>query len=186
MRILVPGRIERRKGQLDALILLDQLLREGIESHLVLAGGKWVDGYYEEVVDSIESKKLMERVHFHPMLTTDALINEYHEADICFFPSYFRTGFSRVPLEAMACGSIVISYGNEGSDEIIDNEFNGFIIKDQDFHEIRQIISLLIHSNDRVTAITEGARNSVEANNGMNIYIDRIEEKLNKTAGTLQ
>ena len=95
---------------------------------MIFAGAHNDDNYYHEILDAIQNKSLADKVTIQPMLTQDELVRHYQEADICFFSSYQEIGFSSTPLEAMACGCIVISYGNEGSDEIIDNGENGFLV----------------------------------------------------------
>jgi glycosyltransferase involved in cell wall biosynthesis len=178
LRIIVPGRIEQRKGQLDAVELLKQLLKAGIDTRMIMAGPKWVDGYFDEVTAFIQKTGLTDKIDILPMLSTEDLIEEYRKADICFFTSYFRTGFSRVPLEAMACGCIVISYGNEGSDEIIRDRENGYIVEPGDISSVIELIKRMIEKSTKVKRISEVARVEIEHKYVLNFYIDHIEQQL--------
>ena len=118
------------------------------------------------------------------MVTQDKLVGLYHQADICFFPSYQEPGFSRTPLEAMACGCIVISYGNEGSDEIIRNKQTGFLVPPGDYLGIVAIIKELVSNHKMVNSIAWEARKEIEEFFSMNRYIDRIEETVLNSAGS--
>ncbi len=181
LKIIVPGRIERRKGQIDAVRLLNHLLEAGIDARLVLAGAKWVDGYYDEVIEEIQKLHLDEQITMLPMLSIEALIQQYLEADICFFPSYFRTGFSRVPLEAISCGCIVISYGNEGSDEIIRDHKNGFIVNPWDESAVVDLIKILMANPEITQELTSAARHEIEEDYDIEKYVDKIERVILKT-----
>ena len=178
LKIIVPGRIERRKGQIDAVRLLKQLIEAGIDARLILAGARWMDGYFDEVVDEIQKSRMAEKISIFPMLSTEELVKQYLEADICFFPSYFRTGFSRVPLEAMSCGSLVISYGNEGSDEVIKDGETGIIVPPGNLSGMVESIRQMIASPATAQKMTTVARMDVEINYSMPGYIDQIEKLL--------
>jgi glycosyltransferase involved in cell wall biosynthesis len=178
LRIITPGRLERRKGQLDAVALVNKLVAEGIDTHLILAGSGWVDGYLQEVNTAIQTHGLTDKISIFPMLTPEELVSHYHQADICFFSSFQNVGFSRVPLEAMACGSLVISYGNEGSDEVIRDQENGYIVKEGDLESIVKNIWDLIKLKGLVGKIQDEARIDIERSFKINDYILNIENIL--------
>lgn len=183
LKMIVPGRIERRKGQLDAVHLLSKLAEVRIDARLVLAGSKWNDGYFDEVMAEISSANLIEKVTILPMLSTDELIKLYQQADICFFPSHFRTGFSRVPLEAMACGCILITYGNEGSDEVIWDGETGFIFPSEDLQEVVKLIQGLLQAPEKVAGVERAARQEIEEKFSLTTYVDQIEDSIRQAAG---
>ena len=112
------------------------------------------------------------------MLTAEELAAHYHNADICFFPSHFRTGFSRVPLEAMACGCLVISYGNEGSDEIIKDRETGFLVEERAYTRMMQIIRKLVKNPYEVERITQAVGKEIEEKYSLEHYSAKIESEL--------
>lgn len=177
--IFVPARFEPRKGQLDAVHLLVKLRQAGIDAHMVFAGERWHDAYYQtyydEMVQEIKYNHLEDRVTIHPMLHQVELVKLYHNADICLLPSYFKTGYSRVPLESMACGCVIVSYGNEGSNEIIQNHSNGILVNLGDTSAIVENIKHLVEHAEIAERIIFAARKEVEENCSMQKYIDRIE-----------
>jgi glycogen(starch) synthase len=173
---IVPGRIEPRKGQMDAVRLLAKLREQGVDAKMLLVGEKWVNSYYLEIENEIKELRLEGCITLVPMVTQDKLVELYHQADICFFPSYQKEGYSRIPLEAMACGCVVISYGNEGSDEIIRDKHTGFIVPPADIQALTDIIKELFSKPDKVREIIETARNEIETNCSMEKYVDSIEQ----------
>ena len=70
------------------------------------------------------------RIRFLGNVSEEKLIMYYQASDFLLLPSYFDP-FPLVVLEAMVCGVIPIVTPTVGSSEIIINEENGFIVKDQ-------------------------------------------------------
>jgi glycosyltransferase involved in cell wall biosynthesis len=182
LKILCPGRIEKRKGILDSIALVNALKKAGICSRLILVGVISADQFYQEVLNYIEDLQIKEQVTILNMLPQKKLIDWYHNSDICFFPSYQDSGFSRTPLEAMACGCIVISYGNEGSDEVIRHGKNGFVVKEKDIDSVLKFIQDLLNNPLLVRHIATSARNEIEENFTLPRYVNQIEKVLRSTA----
>lgn len=173
--ILVPARLEPRKGQLDALQVLAELENRGIRATCLFIGEFWQGAYVMDLEQQIRHLGLGDRVTLRPMVEQDRLIALYHQAGICFFSSTHKTGFSRVPLEAMACGSLVISYGCEGSDEIIHNGETGYLLEPGDVRGVVQTIVRLLASPGLFAQVTAKARSQIEKNHSLSEYIDQVE-----------
>jgi glycogen(starch) synthase len=182
LQFILPGGIVPRKGQIDGVKLLAELRERGIDGSMIIVGKTWSDSYYRELTDEIKRLQLENRVQLMPMITQAELAGLYHKADICFFPSYQTAGFSRVPLEAMACGCIVISYGNEGSDEIIRDRHSGFLVPPADYDSVVDVVKKLVSKPDSIRDITAAARMEVESRFPMQGYVDEIEEFLMNAA----
>ena len=178
LRMIVPGRIEPSKGQIDAVNLSAQLLQVGIDHTLTIAGDPWKKDYLELLEQEVTDRGLRDHVCIIPSLEKHELIDRYHQSDLCFFPSYHKTGFSRVPLEAMACGCVVISYGNEGSDEIIRQNENGFLVEEGNSTQLPQLLQRLIANPAEIKRVTKAARQELEQVYSMPKYLDQIESLL--------
>lgn len=179
--IFLPGRIEPRKGQLDGVHLLLALREHGINAKMIIAGQLGDKNYYQKLLLEISAFQLEEQITILPMVDHKKLAGFYHQADICFFSSSYRTGFSRISLEAMACGCIIFSYGNEGSDEVIHNGSTGFIVAPQDFGEAVSKITELLASPGQVQEVSVRAREFTEGNFSMPVYVDKIEKLISDT-----
>ncbi len=178
INIIYPGRFEPLKGQLDAVKLIDSLREVGMKARLLLIGPTFSNEYLAQVKDRILENHLKDQVEIKPMVSQKELIKHYHEADICFFPTYHQMGFSRVPLEAMACGCLVISYGNEGSSEIIKDHQTGFIVPEDEIFSIVQIIQGLFENTAQIPQLTFSAHEMVDNDFSINNYINQIEDTL--------
>lgn len=176
LTIISPGRLEPRKGQLDAVQLIALLRQAGFNAKLILIGEKRSAGYYQNILQTIREFSVNDQVSIHPMVSQDELVAYYHQADICFFPSVQTTGFSRIPLEAMACGCIVIGYGFEGSDEIIINRENGFLVSEGDVNQVGKTILDLKDNPKLMKNIVISARSFIEKEHDLMSYIEKIEE----------
>jgi glycosyltransferase involved in cell wall biosynthesis len=184
LKILVPGRIERRKGQADAIQLLKRLIEAGIDARIIIVGAIFDKGdYYVEILNEIKNSHLTKYCEIRPMLTQEDLVKLYHESDICFFASYQKIGFSRTPLEAMACGCVVVSYGNEGSDEIIKDKVTGILVTPGNFSGIIEFILKTIKNPDIVRKIINSARREIEGYFTLKHYIDKLEKVVICSAG---
>jgi len=176
LTIIIPGRIEEKKGQLDGLKLTKLLNQNHINAVLWIVGPIGSLPYYEVLGKEIKQAQLHDQVRFFPMLNQKNIVELYHQADVCFFSSYHHSGFSRVPLEAMACGCVAISYGNEGSDEIIINRENGFLVREGDVNQVGKTIIELKDNPKLMKNIVISARSFIEKEHDLTSYIGKIEE----------
>ncbi|MBD0335138.1 MAG: glycosyltransferase [Cyanobacteria bacterium Co-bin13] len=111
-RLLYLSRLDPKKG-LDLLIpALEQLVREGIEFHLVLAGSNPQDPAYErQVCDRITQSPLARHTTFTGFVTGEAKAALLKSADCFVLPSYYEN-FGIAVVEAMMAGlPVVISQG---------------------------------------------------------------------------
>ena len=96
-RVLLIGRLDRRKGQQR---LLDHLSPNDERFELRLAGGIKDDEYADEVLEEWSD-------HYLGYLSESDLEEAYESADIVVVPSHLET-FSMVGLEAMAKGCALV------------------------------------------------------------------------------
>ncbi len=175
LTILLPARIEPQKGQTDALRLVVALKKKGIESKVTIVGDPWNREYLDLIKEEIKGLVIEDSVAVLPMAGKEALVDLYQQSDICFFSSHYHSGFSRIPLEALACGSVLFTYGNEGSDEIIEDKKNGFIFQEQDYEGMVCRIEQLISNPSEVSHLIKQARSQMESEFSMTSYVDKIE-----------
>ncbi|MBV9358547.1 MAG: glycosyltransferase family 4 protein [Chloroflexi bacterium] len=103
--LLMVGTLEPRKNVALALEAL-ALLRHHVDAHLFVAGARgWLD---EALWQAHERSGLGAAVHFLGPVCDDDLAVLYSHAAVFLFPSLYE-GFGLPPLEAMACGTPVIS-----------------------------------------------------------------------------
>ncbi len=94
---------------------------------LVLAGKK--NKYYDKLFNLANKLKIADKILFIGYVSEEEKIILYKNATIFLFPSYYE-GFGLPPLEAMACGTPVISSNTSSLAEIIGN--GGILISPTD------------------------------------------------------
>jgi glycosyltransferase involved in cell wall biosynthesis len=115
--VLYVGKIQARKNLPRLLAAFGSLVRQGsLPHHLVLVGKRtWTS---EETFASIDSLGLTGRVIVTGEVPLDELALLYAAAEVFVFPS-LAEGFGLPPLEAMACGTPVISSNATSLPEVV-------------------------------------------------------------------
>lgn len=178
--IVIPARIKEQKGCKDGILLVDELRKRKVPAKLTIVGEVQSEAYYNELVKITNDLELNGSVDFRPMVSQQELSAIYLQTDICFFTSFFKTGFSRVPLEAMASGCLVITYGNEGSKESVQHAQTGLILDEGDFIGAADWIEKLKTEQAFYLEIIENARYYVEDNFSVETYVSQIDTYLRK------
>ena len=138
--ILYVGTIEPRKN-LSRLIQAYARLktRRELDHKLVIGGGKgWL---YDDVFQRASDLRVEEDVIFSGYIPDEDLPALYSLAEMFVFPSLYE-GFGLPPLEAMACGTPVITSNVSSLPEIVEGA--GIMINPLDIDELAQAIDNLL------------------------------------------
>ena len=115
--IVAAGRADPYKNLLGLARAIAQLIEAGRTTlHCLLVGEP--DDRYPEVRRYVEAHALAEHIRFTGYLDDAALVNAYQEADLLVHPSLYE-GFGFPPLEAMACGTPVVSSNRTSLPEVL-------------------------------------------------------------------
>jgi len=113
--VLSVGTLQPRKN-FERLIEAHARLRASSKIDLVIAGGPgWM---YEGIFRRVEELELQGVVHFPGYVADEDLPALYSEADVFVFPSLYE-GFGLPPLEAMACGTPVVTSNVSSLPEVV-------------------------------------------------------------------
>ena len=117
--ILSVCTLEPRKNLIGVLNAFDKLPEELKRKYaLVLAGGKgWLDGELEKKYGELEKKYTIIKTGY---VDDSDLPPLYSGADLFVYPAFYE-GFGMPPLEAMACGTPVITANNSSLPEVVGN-----------------------------------------------------------------
>lgn len=128
--ILHVGTLEPRKNLVRLLEAYAGLHHhKAIPHHLLFAGQKgW---HYQEIFAAVERLELGHAVHFMDYVSNRALAGLYNLADALVFPSLYE-GFGLPVVEAMACGTPVITSPNGSLKEITADAAAYFIPEEVD------------------------------------------------------
>jgi glycosyltransferase involved in cell wall biosynthesis len=137
--ILHVSTIEPRKNLPFLVRAYALAVREGIDTKLVITGKKgW---YYDNLFKLVDELNLQDKVIFTGYVADVDMPALYSGAKAFVFPSQYE-GFGLPPLEAMACGTPVISSNTSSMPEVIGNA--GILISPKDERVwARNIINVL-------------------------------------------
>jgi glycosyltransferase involved in cell wall biosynthesis len=133
------------------------------------------------IVGSFHDFNLPIETHSFGKLSDDiALSMLYSSADVTLNCSYFES-FGQVALESLACGVPVIGYNSGGTSDIVENNFNGYLLTNN--NEIASKIIEIIHNNNLLHSLSQNARNCVinkfSLNNISSKYLDLYSDAKN-------
>ncbi|MFT4540512.1 MAG: glycosyltransferase involved in cell wall biosynthesis [Planctomycetota bacterium] len=104
--IFTASRIDARKNHLRMLKAFELLVKEGLPHHWVIAGPR---GYGSEIFEAeLERSPAKDRVRMIGAVGEAELVRWYAQADLFLWAS-LNEGFGLPPLEAMACGTPVVT-----------------------------------------------------------------------------
>lgn len=156
--VLFVGTLEPRKnivGLIEAYRLLaaDWPRGAGELPALVIAGAKgW---YYQDVYQTVERAGLMDRVFFPGYVPADELPYLYNAATLFVYPSLYE-GFGLPPLEAMACGTPVVTSDRSSLPEVVGDA--GVLVNPDEPAAIAQALRVLLVDEEMRRALAEKGR----------------------------
>ncbi len=130
------SRFDRKKGQKEAIIVFNELLKKYKNIKLILQGVIEDKKYFEEL------KKIADKniIFLGFAEDTKPLLSA---SDIYIFPSHAEAlGFSL--LEAMSMELSCIAFGERAIPEIIEDEIDGLLVRDKNLKEMQEKIESLI------------------------------------------
>ena len=173
--VLFVGRIDPLKG-IDQLLKSLQHVSCDAPPDLLVVGG---DHYNK---DELQALKLLAgqlhiegKVRFLGAVDQDKLPVFYNAADICVIPSYYES-FGMVALEALACGTPVISTNVGDIAQIIARDGAGYVIDNNSPRLIGDTISRLLANNGK-EALKIKTRRSIARNYSWSTIADKILEE---------
>ena len=151
--VLYVGKLQARKNLVRLLEAFDRVVREGGFPHkLVLVGKRtWMS---DEIFTALERLPSRERVVVAGEVSLSDLVALYNAATVFAFPS-IAEGFGLPPLEAMACGTPVISSNAASLPEVVGDA--GILFDPRDTDAIAKALADVLGSESlRQTLVEHG------------------------------
>ena len=127
IKLLYIGQIERRRDIVFLISVLNELVKKNISVHLYIIGsGK--EEYVNLVKDKILEYDLLSKITWTTSMEQRYLSDVYEKTDFFILPTEYEI-FGMVLLEAMYYKNVVLTTKNGGSDTLICNEKNGFVLE---------------------------------------------------------
>jgi glycosyltransferase involved in cell wall biosynthesis len=107
--IVIPRNITPARGIDVAIRAFSKIASEIPEYKMYLVGSIYDSKYHQKIIELTRKLGLVERVVFFGGVPNDKMPNIYRAADLIVIFSLYREGTSLAALEAMACGTPVVS-----------------------------------------------------------------------------
>ena len=147
--ILSLSTIEPRKNMKLLVRAYDELRKERkIDIPLVLAGRR---GWGKRDITDHVSKETMKEILYTGFIDDEDLASVYGNADLFVFPTLYE-GFGMPPLEAMACGTSVLSSDAASMPEILGD--SATLFRSNDIDDLKEKLIIAIKRNDSVSDLT--------------------------------
>ena len=176
LRFAFISRIMKEKGieeYLKAAIILKRKYH-GLEFH--------VCGFCEEGTRYFE---LLNRLHEKEIIVYHGMINNVAEmmasCHCIVHPTYYPEGISNVLLEACACARPIITTNRSGCREVIEDEKNGFVVKEKNYIDLIRVLEKIINSTyDSLKEMGLYARQNVEKEFDRKTVVQAYLNELNR------
>lgn len=151
------GRLEKEKGYFDLIDLFYKLNQKDNRFNLKIIGS---GSHKKDLMAKIISLNLEDKIELMGYQTNE-VINEVLSNTTLFVMTSFEESFGLVLIEAMSFGIPCIAFDSaQGAREIIENNKNGFLIKDRNHNEmIKKIIN---YFNSDKSNLAKGALKKVD------------------------
>lgn len=107
--VLVPRNIREDRGIHLAIESFHLFHKRFPEYHLKIVGGPLCGKYFEYCYTLVQKYQLQKKVTFEGFMPWDKMLFFYNQADFVLIPTLEKEGTSLSALEAMACGTAVVS-----------------------------------------------------------------------------
>jgi 1,2-diacylglycerol 3-alpha-glucosyltransferase len=138
------GRLAEEKNMRFLNSAVCDFLEKNKGAHFLIVGKGELE---QELRKSIEKRGLKQRIHFTGTLKGAEKINAYHAMDVFVFASKSETQ-GLVLAEAMAAGVPAIGLDSPGVRDIIKDNVNGYLLRDNDITKYRKALERF-HSLDK-------------------------------------
>lgn len=141
--LLMVGEYSRRKGFSEAFAVAAGLAELGYAQRLRVAGriAPWVRPAVEGIRAASPAPDRIEFLGF-----VDDLVAEYQQAEVLIMSSRYE-GFGLPVLEAMACGTPVVSFANSSLSEVVGDA--GLLVADGDVTAMTRAVRSLLDDGQR-------------------------------------
>jgi glycosyltransferase involved in cell wall biosynthesis len=180
VKILYAGQLHHYKGVHTIIEAAINLKRHNLFEFEVTIAGSGAPSYQKELEELIRVNDLSKEVIFAGKILREDMCKFYQENDIFIFPSIWKEPFGLTHLEAMACGTPVISTTCGGPGEFLIDGENSLTFEAEDAGNLADKVARLVQDPILRNKIVRIARETVEAKFTMTTYVNSLEEMLMK------
>ncbi|MCV9387244.1 glycosyltransferase family 4 protein [Reichenbachiella ulvae] len=169
--LLFLGRLEERKGLIYALKSYLDLKRDNDNLRLIIAG----DGEERTLAEAFISKHHLEDVEMLGFVSEEDKLRLLHTADLYIAPALFGESFGIVLLEAMAMGTPIAGFSNQGYLNVLSAEQQQYFAEPGNLEGLTNCIKNLIVSEESMKHLSKHGLEVVKQYD-WKIHVQKIEE----------
>lgn len=177
IKFLFVGRIIKQKGFIELIHAFLELKKKHIDINLHVVGkidNNNISKINQSYLDSLINKKIINYFGFD-----NDVRSHMENADCLVLPSY-REGTSKVILEACSMELPIITTDVPGCNNIIINEYNGFLCKPKDYKDLLKVMNKFINTTDEEKSImSKNARKFVINNFSDEVVFEKYIKYIN-------
>ena len=178
IKLLYIGALEPRRNSFFLLEVLNSLINEGLDVKLVMIG-KYRNIEYQNLFENrIAELKLKDFIYYIERVEQKYLGFVYKHSDIFLLPTIYDI-YGMVLLEAMYFGIPTITTVNGGSNMMIKNGENGFVINDFNIKSWVDIIKDITLNKDSTETIRRNAHSTIAEHFTWDALADKFIEAYN-------
>nr|WP_263324294.1 glycosyltransferase family 4 protein [Neobacillus sp. Marseille-Q6967] len=156
LNFLIAGALKPYKGQVDAILAINKLVKDGVENIKLYIVGRGDNKYKEQLQKMINEQGIENHVK---ILNYTNNINEIrNKVNIELVCSSFEA-FGRVTIEAMMSSNLVIASDTGANVELVKDGYNGYIYKSKDYLDLADKMKFIVNNPNLVKTMGENAYN---------------------------
>lgn len=171
-QVAVIGELQPRKSQLDVLKMINLLNKCGLRMMVHFFGGNTYNNYKKELEDYIYAHDLKNQIVFHGQVSKKELEKKMKNISVVLLTSKFE-GTPTSIIEGMAMKKIVVASNVGATNEIIENNVNGYLYEYGDNEQLKEIFLNIYNSDSEKTLqIRNNAYNTWKKRFSLTIMLD--------------
>lgn len=165
------GRLIKEKGIFEFIEAIPKVLEKNNEVNFLIAGNGPLKNDIEILLDQMGLSSKVKMIGWIPH---DEIPNYLNKVNLLVLPTYTE-GFPTIILEAMACGTPVLSTSSGGIDDIIYDMESGFIMKNNSPSCISKNIIRALNYPDK-ESIVDNARTIIDEEYSYESAVNRYKK----------
>ena len=166
------GRLNKGKGIIELVDSIKNLLNERQELKFIFIG----DGpLYRYIKDELKDFIKNEKVEVRGWIEHNKLSDYYNKMKLLILPSYSE-GLPNTVLEAMACGTPVLTTPVGSLPMLIKDEVTGFLLEKNTPEKIESKIVSLVDNKEKLNEVAKNAAELIEREFRLNRAIERYKK----------
>jgi glycosyltransferase involved in cell wall biosynthesis len=177
LKVVYAGGIAARKGVHVAVEAMRLLVEQGHQNISLSIIGAGHPSYRARLKKMVDEAAFSERVRFQPAVPRRSIPHLLQQFDVLVLPSVLDVPepLSRVVMEAMACGLVVVATDTGGTPEMIEHDVNGLLFASGDSAGLANHLQALAASPELRRRLSAAARQTAETRFQIGRMIDEME-----------